>query len=439
MTPRAVSAVRLALPQLRPDQWLIVQHPAKLKIVAMGRRWGKSVTGQVISISAAFHGLRVAWVVPTYKNSRPLWREVEKALAPLKKARLCEINRSERTVSFPNGGFLAIYSMDNPDSIRGENFDIVIVDEAAMIPESAWFNCIQPTLADNDGDCILISTPKGRNWFWKEWTHAKAHMEECARTGQTPRYAAFTATSRANPNPNIQRAFDLARTRVPEATYRQEWCAEFLEDGGTVFRRVKKYFDGKRLDPYAGTFVAGLDWGRSVDYSVLTIQDADTGRVVDWLRFNEVGWAIQRGHVRRLCDRWGVTLVLAEENSVGGPNIEALQDEGLPVLGFNTNRSTKGRLINSYVLSMERGEIRGAGDEDFIIEHEAFESSINKLTGHTTYSAPGDGHDDTVISGALADWARLHLGELLELLSQLRDQRAQLVDEDEYEARISEW
>ena len=309
--------IALELPQLRRDQWEVAAHPAKIKVLAMGRRWGKSVLGQCVAIPSAYNGLRVAWVVPTYKNGRPLWRLIERVLGPLRKAGLCRINRSERTVEFPNGGFLAMYSMDNPDSIRGENFHLIIVDEAAMISEEAWTDCIQPTLADNDGDCILISTPKGRNWFWKEFQSAKKHAAEGGL-----RYHCWTATSRSNPNPNIQAAFDRVKEKVSERTYRQEWCAEILEDGGEVFRGVTLVSKAQKREPYIGTFVMSADWGKSNDFTSLKVMDIHTRRVVDWDRYNTVGWSLQRGRLRAMHDRWQPQIVLAEENSIGNPNIE---------------------------------------------------------------------------------------------------------------------
>lgn len=419
--------IALQLPQLRCDQWDIVKHPAKLKVLAMGRRWGKSVLGQCVAIPTAMGGARVAWCVPNYKNGRPLWRLIVRALGPLKKHGLVRIDSSERTVEFQNGGFLALYSMDNPDSIRGENFHLIIVDEAAMISEDAWLNCIQPTLADNDGDCILISTPKGRNWFWKEWSQAKAHMD----AGGT-RYAAFTATSRSNPNPNIQRAFDLAKERVPERTYLQEWCAEFLEDGGTVFRGVSKVATAKKRDSYISAFVMGVDWGKNNDYTVLVVMDVNTRKVVDWDRFNTIGWSLQRGRLVNMFNKWSPAVVLAEENSIGNPNIEMLQQEGLPILGFNTNSATKGPLVESYSLSIERLEIEVPAEQVFKHELEAYEGEKNPATGRMKYGAPEGEHDDTVIAGALADYARLHIYELLGLLEQ--DDGA---TEDDYRVKIA--
>src|SRR4051812_33838255 len=126
----AASIMLDRVPMLRPDQAKVALHPAKRKAVCCGRRWGKTVLGQVLVISSLLMGMRVAWLVPTYRNSNPLWRAVESALAPLRKAGKAKLNRSERYVELWNGGFLGIYTADNPDAMRGEWFHLVVTDEA---------------------------------------------------------------------------------------------------------------------------------------------------------------------------------------------------------------------------------------------------------------------------------------------------------------------
>jgi predicted phage terminase large subunit-like protein len=218
------------VPMLRPDQARIAIHPAKRKAVCMGRRWGKTVLGLVLVISALLTGLRVAWLVPTYRNSNPLWRAIESALSPLRKAGKAKLNRSERYVELWNGGFLGIYTADNPDAMRGEWFHLVVADEAARIPEAVIEEVVEPTLADADGDFVAISTPKGKNWFYRLWRRG---IED----GQY--VAAFQAPTSDNPSPMIRKAAARAAERwgVTSVTVRQEWGAEFVDDGALVWLR----------------------------------------------------------------------------------------------------------------------------------------------------------------------------------------------------------
>ncbi|MCY4021056.1 MAG: hypothetical protein OXG39_16720 [Chloroflexi bacterium] len=85
-----------------------------------------------------------------------------------------------------------------------------------------------------------------------------------------------------------------------------EYRARFDDDSGQVFRGIRAAL---ARDPYpqaiAGRlYVAGVDWGRDRDYTVIVIIDADERRMVALDRFNQIGWGLQRGRLRAICDRW---------------------------------------------------------------------------------------------------------------------------------------
>lgn len=383
----------LALPRLRNDQARIAKHPARVKVLACGRRWGKTVLGgRCVMEVLSRHG-RVAWIAPSYKNTRPLWRWAAAAVAPAVKQGRMRVNQSERTIDTDGGGFLAVYSGDNIDSIRGEAFHLAVLDEAAMLGETAWTDAIMPTLADYAGDAILISTPKGRNWFWQEFIRAQADGAHSM---------AFTAPSAANPLPNIQHAAELARERVSERTYRQEWLAEFVEDAG-VFRHVREAATAQAQTSrtLGRQYVIGIDWGRTDDATVYTVLDVAGRSMVALERLTVLDYARQLARLRALIERFKPTTIVAEQNSMGGPLIEQLQREGLPVRGFTTTNATKADIIDALALAFENASIQILDDPVLLAELQAYEAE-QLPSGLVRYSAPANLHDDCVISLALA-------------------------------------
>lgn len=379
----------LFLPRLRPDQYAIAQHPAKVKVLSMGRRWGKTVLGGNLSLLTANAGGTVAWIVPTYKNGRPLWRWIEQVTGGI---RGVDRNRSERIVSFPSGGFLGIYSADSEDSIRGEHFHLIILDEAARIAETAYYDAILPTAADHDADIILISTPKGRNWFFRE------HMNALA-DGQ--RAAAWQAPSVANPNVNIRRAAELARLRVPERTYQQEWLAEFVEDAG-VFRRV---LDAATARPHDGAqpgarYVCGVDLGKLNDYTVFAVIDVTSNALVYIDRFSQIDYTLQLGRLRILHQRFNFDTIIIERN-IGEMFIEQALRAGLPVLDFQTTNASKQKLIDDLSVAFEQSALTIIPEPALLAELQSYEMERTP-SGLLRYSAPVGMHDDTVIALALA-------------------------------------
>lgn len=342
-----------------------------------------------LALHRAAHGGSVAWVVPTYRNARAPWRFSE-----LHVGNLGSVHRSERIVSL-GAGRLSIYTADNDVGMRGEAFDLVVVDEAAMIREETYSDVILPTLADRNGRILLISTPKSRNWFWREWQRGNAGEAN---------YRSFRAPTSANPIASIQQAAAAARDRVSDRTYRQEWLAEFVEDGGGVFRGVRAAATvepGTAKPDATHQYVIGADWGRSNDYTVFTVLDATTRQVVAVDRSNQVEYETQRGRLRTLVDRWKAAVVVAESNAMGQPIIETLSRERIPVRPFTTTNASKAAIIDALALTLERGELALLNYEPLIGELEAFEVDRTP-SGLTRYGAPHGMHDDCVMSLALA-------------------------------------
>jgi len=352
----------------------------------------------VFSLEASKSGAHIAWVAPTYGNSRVMWRFIEGLTAQFSGVKL---RKAERECIMPGGGRIGIYTADNSVGLRGENFDIVICDEAAQYAPEVWTDVIMPTLADRNGIAMLISTPKGKNWFYHEYIRGLTD-------GVTQ--ASFTAPSADNPMINIQRAARLAKERVSERTYRQEWLAEFMADG-SLFINVEACATAEIMPYQTGhAYSIGVDWARATggDYSVFIVVDATTRTVVNMARMSGTAFDIQLARLRDLWMDYGCPAIIAEYNSLGGPLVERLQTDGLPVTGFITTAATKHQIITALELAFDRQDIRVLRDPVLLSELNAYERK--ERAGIPGYSAPSGMHDDTVIALALA-WYNVYAGQ----------------------------
>lgn len=322
----------------------------------MGRRWGKSVLAGAVSLACANAGARVAWIVPTYKNGRPLWRWAEAVTLPLKPAGV-QTNRSERVITFPSGGMLGIYSADNPTSILGEAFHLAILDEAARIAEEVWTETVMPTLADYGGRAILISTPRGRNWFYEEWMRGQ---------GRNDQVKSWNAPTSDNPNPRIQRAAQLARDRVVADVYRQEWLAQFVEDGLTLFQLVDiDAAERSAPGPLAvgrpgGWYVTSVDIGRRRDATVINTFDAmqEPFQRVAFDRLERVPYPVIQARIEERVRAFpGPAYV--ESNGVGDPVIENLE---VSVEPFVTTARSKVQALQALQLLFEKQRLKARWD-----------------------------------------------------------------------------
>ncbi len=109
----------------------MLDSQARFKVVACGRRWGKTELGKTtILIQAWMENKRCWWLTPTRQMASQVWQDLKNSIAPLKNIR---INETERRIDFPDGGMIALRSAHNPDNLRGEGLDLVLLDEAAFM------------------------------------------------------------------------------------------------------------------------------------------------------------------------------------------------------------------------------------------------------------------------------------------------------------------
>lgn len=383
-----MSELTIALPRLHSGQRAVWEDPARFHVLACGRRWGKSRLGALRCIAEALGGGRAWWVAPSYPMAAVGWRMIKRLAVQIPGV---DVRQVDRLVELPTGGSVQVRSADKPDSLRGDGLDYLVMDECAFIKEEAWTEALRPALADRQGRALFISTPKGRNWFWRLWMGAD---------GEETRAWQFTSYD----NPFISAAeIDAAKAGLPERVFAQEFLAEFLDDAGGVFRRVVEAATATvQEQPVAGhDYAIGVDWGKVNDFTVLTVLDLTTSAVVYVDRFNQIDYQVQLGRLSGLVERFHPLTIIAERNSMGEPLIEQLQRSGLPVQAFQTTNATKTAAIEALALAFERGDISIIPDPHLIAELQAYE--MERLpSGLVRYGAPAGMHDDMVMSLALA-------------------------------------
>lgn len=399
--------IRLELPELYPQQQAIRDHPARFKVICEGRRAGKTFLGTDMLIDGsgprpgALDNLPVAWFSPTYKMLADVWRDLVRVTAPITE----RANSAEHRVELITGGTIDMWSLENPDSARGRKYAGAFIDEAAMVPclEEAWQAVIRPTLTDYAGWAAFGSTPRGMGFYKTLWDRG------CDRA--QPEWACWQLPT--DVNPYIPRSeIDAARKDMTERRFAQEYMAQFLEGEGYVFRNVNECSTAERTEPYPGTFVAGVDFGRSNDYTAVSIVDAATKREVALDRFNGPDWTIQRTRILSTLKRWNVTVAMMESNSFGQPNIQEMAklEPRLGIQEFTTTAQTKKAYVENLVLELENKCCRLLAPDaneharQGVAELLAYEQTVLPAGG-IRYSAPEGQHDDTVIARCLAYWA----------------------------------
>ena len=261
--------VVIDFPDLHPAQEEVRDSEARWKILCAGRRFGKSRLGVQLCMQKALDGGRVWWVAPTFAIARVGWRDVVAAAQSFPKEVGVDIKVGDMTVYFPSGGSIAVKSADNPQRLRGEGLHYLVMDEAAFVREETWTEVLRPTLTENKGEALFISTPIGMdNWFYKLWEKAE----------QAEDWDRFQFPTVANPMIDPQEV-ESAREDLGELVFAQEYLAEFISEGAQIFKPTWfNYYkdgvgtvtaDGKKYE------VKDLVKFATVDLAVSTRESAD--------------------------------------------------------------------------------------------------------------------------------------------------------------------
>jgi len=387
------------LPQLHSDQKNVIERIKLARFVHLraGRRWGKSHLLARMLTEAAVKKKVVGYFAPTYKLMLPVWEQARRVL----RAPVADENKAERRIDTVVGGRIEFWSLDNPDAGRSRGYDLVVVDEAGLVRnlETIWREALIPTLIDRAGRAVLAGTPKGRGDFWRIYQSAL----------DDPRWATIRRST--SDNPRLDPAdVALLRSAMTERAARQELDAEFLDDGGAVFRNVRSCVGEVVRSGEAA--IIGVDWGRHNDATVFIALDPQSRCVIDVERLVDVDFATQRRALTAFWQRNGRGAIIAEANSIGQPNIEELQRAGLPVQAFTTTTASKPLLIDTLALALEQRTIVLPAIEWLLNELEMYSVDVT-AAGRMRYSAPDGCFDDGVIALALAVWGASRTTEVL--------------------------
>lgn len=207
-----------------PDEWQaqLLRSNARQILLCCTRQAGKSTATALLSVwTAIFRPGLILLVSPSQRQSGELFRKVKELLKTLgetigeESALRLELSNGSRIVSLPG----------DANTIRGYSKpQLVIIDEAAFIPDDL-LAAVRPMLATTEqGHLILLSTPNGkRGAFYEAWEQGGDDWQR------------FKVT--AEQCPRISSEF-LARERraLPRHIFESEYLCEFHDSEFQLFR-----------------------------------------------------------------------------------------------------------------------------------------------------------------------------------------------------------
>ena len=213
--------------QFEPDerQAEVLRSEAKRGILNCTRQWGKSTVAAAMAVHRAYAetGCTVLVASPSDRQSGEL---VKKAEAMLARAGIPTRGDGNNDISLklPNGS--RIVGLPGKEGrVRGFSaVSLLLIDEAAHV-EDSMYKALRPMLAVSDGDLWLMSTPfSKRGFFYEAWEHGGPEW--------------LRVSVKATECPRIQASWlEEERREMGAAWFQQEYMAEFIDNGSTVFGR----------------------------------------------------------------------------------------------------------------------------------------------------------------------------------------------------------
>lgn len=233
---------------LHPGQNNVFADKHRFKVIAAGRRWGKSRLAAVTLLSKALQSpLKDVWyVAPTFQQARDIMWNV---LLELGHEVIKSVNVTTSTITLINDRNIMLKGSDRPDTMRGVGLYYVVIDEYADMKPSVWEEILRPALADVKGHAMFIGTPKGRNHFWSLYKQGVGN-------GKDPEWRSWHFVSKDNPFLDGEEV-DAAKRTMSSAAFRQEFEASFEQGGSDVFKR--EWIQYSDEEPEDGEWYVAVD------------------------------------------------------------------------------------------------------------------------------------------------------------------------------------
>ncbi len=277
--------------ELLPWQQEVYEDSTRFKVIAAGRRTGKSrlaAWSLILNCLSSKKG-QVFYVAPTQGQARDIMWQM---LLELGHSVIASSHVNNLQIKFINGALLTLKGADRPETMRGVSLKYLVMDEYADMKPEVWEQILRPALADQKGDAMFIGTPMGRNHFYELFTYASVSKDED--------WGGYHFTSFDNPllDPDEIKA---AEKSMSAFSFRQEFMASFEAHGSELFKEEDVLFSEE--EPTDGEYYIAVDLAGFADVQKATTKTA---------RLDQTGIAVVKAGVEGwwvadiIYGRWGV-------------------------------------------------------------------------------------------------------------------------------------
>ena len=309
-------------------------------IFLWGRRCGKTATCAIKALWTAMFRKDASVIVisPTLNQSREMLNEVRRwfdlytQTHPKSKYITTKRVRSDE-MEFAYGGRILCRPATSA-SIKGYGADLLIVDEAARVPDQLLNQDITPFLATTGGSIVLISTPYA--------VGSAFHKAYMLSQNEVPLWKLYGPV-KSEQCSRVDKGFLMEeREWMPSDYYRQEYEAQWISALSNVFDKMQV---DQALMPNMGSFksgvVVGVDLAKINDFTVFCALNKE-GELTGLEEYQKIPYPDIVDRLRVFTEHHRAERILVDQTGVG----EAVLDDIM-------RARVKGR-VEGVVLSMQK-------------------------------------------------------------------------------------
>ena len=373
---------------------------------------------------------RVIVVAPTDRQSGELFEKIRRICEENELPRSWISSRTQRSLKFKNGSnIISLPIGPTGVTIRGFTADLIVMEEAAFIPDKIVAEVIMPMGAATNAQVIKIGTPFGMNHFYKSsrdtsWAVHQYDYKVAVAAGQ------------------ISESFVESQRRLCTALqFRTEYGAEFIPDEDSYFGYELVRGCIQDIEPLNGprdkmTYILGCDFARmGEDANVFVVveagKDEEPHRVVYIQEIKQTKLDVIIDFVLDLYRHWHFQRIYMDETGLGAGVTDVLARELNPtrqktkvstfnssyygndiVVGVTFTMKNKLDIFSNAKLLMERGKVLIPHHTtlDFQLQDFRYEQTASM---HVKLHHPDGGHDDYCDAFALACRGVAHESDMI--------------------------
>jgi phage FluMu gp28-like protein len=368
--------------------------PNFFTVAIAGRQSGKSMCAinQALMWALTTPNALIWYVTPFENQAMKVYRDIYLASSKIIKNK--KSSKGGIEITFINGSRIEFKCSSSEGSLRGNSVQYMIIDEVAFMKEATINEIILPTLAFKGKKCLMISTPKGKNWLYNWFLRGQTE-------GTNVKSFKFTTYDNDKQPESGKLLVETLKATIPAEIFSQEFLAEWV-DSSSVFRHIDELATETSVFKASEkvNFYIGIDIGLLKDFTVVTVLNSK-GHMVYYDRFTgiETNEIVKR--ISKIQQVFNARNIIIEENNQGLPILQELRRAGLQVTGFYTTNESKSEIVNNLIAAFSSKEIRVVTDDVVKEELKAFVFNFSP-TGKIRYEASSGFHDDIVMSLALA-------------------------------------